>query len=56
VRNVRPISIFRFENLLTLIGAEKFTETFMLLRMTLLFNAVRVDTFTRDTRQCLSHQ
>jgi hypothetical protein len=46
MRDVSPISLFRFENLLTLIGAGKFTEAFMLLPMTLLLNAVRVDTFT----------
>jgi hypothetical protein len=44
--DVYPISIFRFENLLTLIGAGKFTKVLMLLPMILLLNAVRVDTFT----------
>jgi hypothetical protein len=46
MRDVDPISIFRFENPLTLIGAGKFIEVFMLLPMTLLLNPVRVDTFT----------
>jgi hypothetical protein len=46
MRGVYPIHIFRFENLLTLIDVGKFIEAFMLLPMTLLLNAVRVDTFT----------
>jgi hypothetical protein len=48
MRDVDPISLsfFRFENLLTRVGAGKFTEVFMLLPMTLFLNAVRVDTFT----------
>jgi hypothetical protein len=56
MRDVDPISIFRFENLLTLIGAGKFAEAFMLLPMILLLNPVRVDTFTRDTRKDLLRQ
>jgi hypothetical protein len=51
MRDLYPTSIFRFENLLALIGAGKFSDAFMLLPMTLLLNAVRVDTFTPDTRK-----
>jgi hypothetical protein len=56
MRDVYPISILRFENLLTRIGPGKFTEAWMLFSMTLLLNAIRVDTFTRDTRKDLSRQ
>jgi hypothetical protein len=56
MREAEPISIFRFENLLTLIGAGKFTDALMLLPMTLLLNAVRVDTLTHDTRKDLLRQ
>jgi hypothetical protein len=56
MRDVDPISIFRFENLLTLIGARKFTEALMLLPMTLLPKAVQVDTFARDRRKDLLRQ
>jgi hypothetical protein len=56
MRDFHPISIFRVEDLLTLIGAGKFTEAFMLLPITLLLNAVGVDTFTRDTRKDLLRQ
>jgi hypothetical protein len=54
--DVCPISTFRYEDLLTLIGARKFTEPFMLLPRTLLLNAVRVNTFTRDTKKDLLRQ
>jgi hypothetical protein len=56
MRDVYPISILRFENLLALIGAGKFTEALMLLPITLFLNAVRVDTFARDTRKDLLRQ
>jgi hypothetical protein len=56
MRDVYPISIMRFENLLTLIGTEMFTEPIMLLPMTLLLNAIRVDTYTRDARKVLLRQ
>jgi hypothetical protein len=56
MRDVDPISIFRFENLLTVIGAGTFTKAFMFLPITLLPNAVRVDTVTRDTRKDLLRQ
>jgi hypothetical protein len=55
MRDVYPISIFRFEIILTLITAGKFTEAVMLLLMTLLLNSVRVELFSRTTRKDLLH-
>jgi hypothetical protein len=53
---VYPISIFRFEIILTLITAGKFTQAVMLCPMTLLLNSVRVDLFSRKTRKDLLHR
>jgi hypothetical protein len=56
MRDVQPISIFRFEIILMLITAGKFTEAVVMLPITLLLNSVRVDLFTRKTRKDLLHQ
>jgi hypothetical protein len=50
-RDVFPISIFRFEIIMKLITAGKFTKAVILLPMTLLLNSVRADLFSRKARK-----
>jgi hypothetical protein len=54
MRDVYPISIFRFKIILALITAGKFTEAVLLLQITLLLNSVRFNLFSR--RKDLLHQ
>jgi hypothetical protein len=54
--DVYPISNFRFEIILPLITAGKFTEAVMLLPMTLLPNSERIALFSRKTKKDLLHQ
>jgi hypothetical protein len=56
MRVVYHILIFRFEIMMALITAGRFTEAVMLLLMTLLLNSMRVDLFSRETRKDLLHQ
>jgi hypothetical protein len=56
MRDVYPISIFRFEIILTLITAGKFTDAVMLLPITLLLNSVRIGLFNRKRRKNVLHK
>jgi hypothetical protein len=56
MRDVYPISTFRFKIILTLITAGKVTEAVVLLPITLLLNSVRVGLFNRKRRKNLLHK